>query len=155
AAHAAEGFTAVTSTGQVVQFHSDSKPGLIDPHKLSGLASGESIVGMDRAPSGELLALTSAGRIGDLDASTGKATPKFAPAGATAIAPNAPLTFAVAPDGASARIITTGRDVSINLSTGTATNGTGLTFAAGDSRGGQQATPALDYAKDGTLIGVA
>jgi hypothetical protein len=155
AAHAAEGFTAVTSTGQVVQFHSDSKPGLIDPHKLSGLASGERIVGMDRAPSGELLALTSAGRIVHLDASTGKATPKFAAAVTAAIAPNAPLTFAVAPDGASARIITTGRDVSINLSTGAATNGPGLTFAAGDPRGGAQATPALDYAKDGTLIGVA
>src|SRR5262245_26498357 len=99
AAHAAEGFTAVTSTGQVAQFHSDSKPGLIAPHDISGLASGESVVGMDRAPSGELLALTSAGRIVDLDASTGKATPKFAAAVTAAIAPNAPLTFAVAPDG--------------------------------------------------------
>jgi hypothetical protein len=155
AAHAAEGFTAVTSTGQVVQFHSDSKPGLIAPHDVTGLASGESVVGMDRAPSGELLALTSAGRIVDLDANTGKATPKFAAAVTAAIAPNAPLTFAVAPDGASARIITTGRDVSINLANGAATNGPGLTFAAGDPRGGAQATPALDYAKDGTLIGVA
>src|SRR5262249_48670929 len=83
------------------------------------------------------------------------ATPKFAAAVTAAIAPNAPLTFAIAPDGASARIITTGRDVSINLSTGAATNGPGLTFAAGDPRAGPQATPAPDYAKDGTLIGVA
>jgi hypothetical protein len=155
AAHAAEGFTAVTSTGQVAHFHSDSKPALLAPHNISGLASGESVVGMDRAPSGELLALTSAGRIVDLDAATGKATPKFAAAVTAAVDRNAALTFAVAPDGASARIITAGRDVSINLTTGAATNGPGLTFAAGDSRAGAQATPALDYAKDGTLIGVA
>src|SRR5512133_1082559 len=77
AAHAAEGFTAVTSTGEVAHFHSDSRPGLIGAVKVTGLASGERIVGLDRAPSHELLALTSAGRIVVLDDKTGKATPKF------------------------------------------------------------------------------
>jgi hypothetical protein len=155
AAHAAEGFTAVTAGGQVAHFHSDSKPGLINPVKVTGLAAGERIVGLDRAASGELLALTSSGRIDVLDAKTGKATPKFAAAVTAPVDPKAALTFAVAPDGASARIITAGRDVSINLTTGAASNGTGLTFAAGDAHAGVQATPALDYAADGRLIGVA
>jgi hypothetical protein len=155
AAHAAEGFTAVTSDGLVAKFHSDSRPGLLAPQKLTGLAAGERIVGLDRAPSGELLGLTSAGRIVDVDANTGKATPKFAAAVTAAVDPNAALTFAVAPDGASARIITAGRDVSINLTTGAATNGPGLTFAVGDAHAGVQATAALDYAKDGSLIGIA
>ena len=66
-----------------------------------------------------------------------------------AVDPNAALTFAVAPDGASARIITAGRDVIVNLATGAATNGTGLTFAAGDAHAGAQAAPSLDYAADG------
>jgi hypothetical protein len=154
AAHAAEGFTAVTSTGDVVQLHSDTAPGLSAIHKVTGLAAGESIVGLDRTPTGELLGLTSAGNIASVDRDTGKATPKFPAPVTTAVAANAPLTFAVAPDGASARIITPGRDVVINLATGAATNGPGLTFAAGDPHMGAQATPSLDYAADGRLIGL-
>jgi hypothetical protein len=155
AANAAEGFTGVTSAGQIVELHSDSAPGMSGIHKVTGLAAGERIVGLDRAPSGELLALTSAGNIASVDRATGKATPKFAAAVTAAVDPNAALTFAVAPNGASARIITAGRDVTINLTTGAATNGPGLTFAAGDAHAGAQATPALDYAADGRLIGIA
>jgi hypothetical protein len=154
AANAAEGFTAVTSTGDVVQLHSDSAPGMTGVHKVTGLAAGESIVGLDRTPTGELLGLTSAGNIASVDRDTGKATLKFPAPVTTAVAANAPVTFAVAPDGASARIITPGRDVVINLATGAATNGPGLTFAAGDPHAGAQAAPALDYAADGRLIGV-
>jgi len=155
AANAAEGFTGVTSAGQIVELHSDSSPGLSGIHKVTGLAAGERVVGLDRAPSGELLALTSAGNIASVDRATGKATPRFAAPVTAAVDPNAALTFAVAPDGASARIITAGRDVTINLTTGAATNGPGLTFAAGDAHAGAQATPALDYAADGRLIGIA
>jgi hypothetical protein len=154
AANAAEGFTAVTSAGDVVQLHSDSAPGLTGIHKVTGLAAGESIVGLDRTPAGELLGLTSAGNIASVNRDTGRATPKFPAPVTTAVAANAPVTFAVAPDGASVRIITPARDVVINLATGAATNGTGLTFAAGDPHAGAQAAPALDYAADGRLIGV-
>ena len=153
AANAAEGFTAVTSADQIVQLHSDTGPGLTAIHKVSGLAAGERIVGFDRAPSGELLALTSAGRIASVDRDTGKATPKFAARVTAAVDPNAALTFAVAPDGATARIITAGRDVTVNLATGAATNGTGLTFAPGGAHAGAQDAPSLDYAADGRLIG--
>jgi uncharacterized protein DUF4394 len=156
AAHAAEGFTAVTVDGKVTHLRSDAIPSLKPvPLTITGLASGERVVGLDRTPSGELLALTSAGRIDTLDAATGKATAKLANPVTGPVDPNGSLTFAVAPDGASARIITAGRDVTINLATGAATNGTGLTFAAGDPHAGAQASPALDYAADGRLIGVA
>jgi len=154
AANAAEGVTAVTSTGDVVQLHSDSAPGLTGIHKVTGLAAGESIVGLDRTPTGELLGLTSAGNIASVDRDTGKATLKFPAPVTTAVAANAPVTFAVAPDGASARVITPGRDVVVDLATGAATSGPGLTFAAGDPHAGAQAAPALDYAADGRLIGV-
>jgi len=154
AANAAEGVTAVTSTGDVVQLHSDSAPGLTGIHKVTGLAAGESIVGLDRTPTGELLGLTSAGNIASVDRDTGKATLKFPAPVTTAVAANASVTFAVAPDGTSARIITPGRDVVVDLATGAATSGPGLTFAAGDPHAGAQAAPALDYAADGRLIGV-
>ena len=113
------------------------------------------MVGLDRAASGELLALTSTGRIVDLDARTGKVTPKFAAAVTSAVAPNAPLTFAVARDGATARIITAGRDITVNLATGATTDDAPLSFAAGDPHAGAQVAPALDYAADGSLIGIA
>ena len=74
AAQAAEGFTAVTSDGRIVQLHSDSSPGLTGIHKVTGLAAGERIVGLDRTPAGELVALTSAGNIASVDRDTGKAT---------------------------------------------------------------------------------
>jgi uncharacterized protein DUF4394 len=155
AAHAAEGFTTVTAAGSVAHFQSDSRPALTTPVQITGLGSGERAVGIDRAPSGELLALTSTGRIADLDAKTGKVAPKFAGPVTGAVDPNAALTFAVAPDGASARIITAGRDITVNLATGAATNNAPLSFAAGDPNAGTQVTPALDYAADGSLIGAA
>jgi hypothetical protein len=155
AAHAAEGLTGVTAGGDVVQFHSDSIPGLRHaPKQVTGLGPGEKIVGLDRTPSRELLALTSAGNIASLDAATGKATVKFPAPVTGAVDPSTALTFAVAPDGASARILTAGRDVTVDLATGAATTGSGLAFAEGDQHGGAQAAPALDYGADGRLIGI-
>ena len=155
AANAAEGFTAVTSDGDdrpAAQRH--RSPGCPASTRSRASPPASSVVGLDRAPSGELLALTSAGNIASVDRDTGKATAKFAAPVTAAVDANAPLTFAVAPDGASARIITAGRDVVINLATGAATNGPGLTFAAGDPHAGAQAAPSLDYAADGRLIGI-
>ncbi len=85
-------------------------------------------------PSRELRALTSAGRIASLDAAAGQATLKFPAPVIGAVDPDAALTFAVAADGATARIITAGRDVTVDLKTGAATAGSGLTFAAGICR---------------------
>jgi hypothetical protein len=154
-AHAAEAFTGVTTDGRVAHFHSDTIPGLSPkPVKVTGLAAGERIVGLDRTPSGELLALTSAGNIDSLDATTGKATAKFSAPVTGAVDPNGAVTFAIAPDGKTARIVTAGRDVVVDLATGASKAGGGLTFAPGDHHAGAQAVPALDYQADGRLIGV-
>ena len=116
AAQAAEGFTGVTTDGRVVHLQSDSLPGMKPkPVKVTGLASGERIAGLDRTPSGELLALTSAGNLDSLDASTGEATAKFSAPVTGAVDPSGALTFAVAPDGKSVRIITAGRDEIVDL----------------------------------------
>jgi hypothetical protein len=155
AAQAAEGFTGVTTDGRVVHLQSDSLPGMKPkPVKVTGLASGERIVGLDRTPSGELLALTSAGNIDSLDAATGKATARFSAPVTRAVDPNGALTFAVAPDGKTVRIITAGRDEVVDLATGAAKAGGGLTFAAGDHHAGAQAVPSFDYEADGRLIGL-
>jgi hypothetical protein len=155
AAHAAEGFTGVTTDGKIASFHSDTLPGMTPkPVEVTGLAAGERVVGLDRAPSGELLALTSAGNIDSLDADTGKATAKLSGPVIGSVDPNGALTFAVAPDGKTARIITAGRDVTVDLATGAVEAGAGLTFALGDHHAGAQAVPSMDYEPDGRLIGV-
>src|SRR5215211_3720148 len=54
-AQAAEGFTGVTTDGRVAHLQTDTLPGLNPaPVKVTGLASGERVVGLDRTPSGEL-----------------------------------------------------------------------------------------------------
>jgi hypothetical protein len=156
AAHAAEGFTGVTSTGQAVTFQSDAIPGLTSAISVTGLRAGEKIVGLDRAPDGALLALTSAGNVATLDAATGKATVKYGAPVTAALDPAAPISFAVAPDGATARIITPGRDLTVGLATGAAApTAPALAFAAGDVNAGTDAGAAVDYAPDGHLLGVA
>ena len=130
-------------------------PGVTGIHKVTGLAAGERIVGLDRAPVGRAARpdLGRQHRLGRPRHGQGDAeVPRARHDRRRRRTP--PVTFAVAPDGASARIITPGRDVVVNLATGAATNGPGLTFAAGDPHAGAQAAPSLDYAADGRLIGV-
>ncbi|HMJ37441.1 MAG TPA: DUF4394 domain-containing protein [Baekduia sp.] len=156
AAHAAEGFTGVTSAGQVATFQSDSIPGLESRVDVSGLPSGAKIVGLDRAPAGELLALTSRGSIATLDAATGKATMKFPAPVTSAIDPAAAVSFAVAPDGATARIIAGGRDETVTLATGAAApTAPALGFAPGDPNAGGDPGAAVDFGTDGRLVGVS
>jgi hypothetical protein len=157
AAHAAEGFTATTTGGQVAVFQSDSLPGVKSLVDVSGLRAGERVVGLDRAPDGALLALTSAGRLATLDAATGKATIKYDHAVTAAIDPLAgALSFAVAPDGATARIIVAGRDETVTLATGaTAATSPALAFAAGDPNAGTDPGAAVDFGPDGRLLGLS
>ena len=155
AAHAAEGLTGVTTDGRIAHLQTDTLPGMQPkPVKVTGLAAGERVVGLDRTPSGELLALTSAGNIDSLDATTGKATAKFAGPITGAVDPDGAVTFAVAPGGKTVRIITADRDEIVDLATGAKTQGGGLTFAAGDHHAGAKAVPSLDYEADGRLIGI-
>ena len=157
AAHAAEGFTSVTSAGQVAVFQSDSLPGLKRLVDVSGLAKGEQVVGLDRAPDDALLALTSAGNVATLDPATGKATMKYDHAVTAAIDPSTTaLSFAVAPDGATARIIAAGRDETLTLATGTAVPTVpALAFAPGDPNAGTDPGAAVDFGPDGRLLGLS
>src|SRR3954453_22498357 len=77
AAHAAEGFTGVTTAGQVAVFQSDSLPGVKSLVAVSCLGAGEQVVGLAPGPDGALLAITSAGTLATLDPATGKATMKY------------------------------------------------------------------------------
>jgi hypothetical protein len=65
---------------------------------VSGLRGGDTIIAVDRAPSGELLALGRSRAIYTLDPSTGRATEKLAPSTGS-IDPSAPVTFSIAPTG--------------------------------------------------------
>jgi hypothetical protein len=156
AANAAEGFTGVTSAGQVATFQSDAVPGLTSTVDVTGLAKGERVVGLDRAPGGALLALTSAGRLATLDAATGKATISLNAPVTAPLRSAAALTFAVAPDGATARIVAAGRDEIVALATGASRPATpALAFAPGDPNAGTDPGASLDFGADGRLVGVA
>ncbi|HEY4094128.1 MAG TPA: DUF4394 domain-containing protein [Baekduia sp.] len=156
AAHAAQEFTGVTSAGQVATFQSDAVPGLKSLVDVSGLGSGEHVVGLDRAPDGQLLALTSLGNVATLDAASGKTTMKYPAPVTAAIDSSGPATFAVSPDGATAQIIAPGRDETLTLATGAvAASAPALAFAPGDVNAGTDPGASVDYGADGRLVGVA
>src|SRR4051794_17906675 len=50
AAGAADSFVGVTDGTKLVQFHSDTLPGLSTPVAIGGLPAGEQLVALDRAP---------------------------------------------------------------------------------------------------------
>ena len=68
---------ALTASGRLVSFNRATPATLVGTVALSGLNSGESLLGIDVRPAdGKLYALTSAGRIVTIDPSTGVATVK-------------------------------------------------------------------------------
>ena len=68
---------ALTDSGQLVSFNRAAPQTLVGSVLVSGLASGESLLGIDIRPAdGQLYALASSGRLYTLNASTGAATPK-------------------------------------------------------------------------------
>jgi hypothetical protein len=133
--HDAQGFVGVTDTGRLVRFSDRTLPGLSRPVAVSGLRAGDAIVALDRAPSGELLALGRSSAIYALDPSTGRATEKLAPF-AGPIDPGAPVTFSIAPDGETALVIAPGVDENVSLAGGAAHGD----FVAQPSAGGPLTT---------------
>ena len=69
--HDAQGFVGVTDTGRVVRFSDRTLPAISTPVAVSGLSGGDAIVALDRAPSGELLALGRSSAIYTLDPEPG------------------------------------------------------------------------------------
>lgn len=96
--HDAQGFVGVTDTGRVVRFSDRTLPAISTPVAVSGLRAGDAIIALDRAPSGELLALGRSSAIYTLDPRTGRASQRLAPFTGS-IDPSAPVTFSVAPTG--------------------------------------------------------
>jgi DNA-binding beta-propeller fold protein YncE len=116
AAHAAEGFVGVVGGDRVVTLQSDSVPGMSHAKTLQGLPSGEALRALDQAPDGRLLAVSSSSAIYAVDVAGARVTPLL-PAVTTPLGAG-PTTFAVAPDGATARLINGGRDLTVSLTTG-------------------------------------
>jgi len=135
AASAAEELAAVTNSNKILTFGSDS-PGNIDSaYPLTGLASGEKIVGLDTRPAtGQLYGLGKTGRIYVIDASSG-ATRSVAgpispvPAGNT-------FGFNFNPTVDRIRITTdTRQNLRVNPDDGTTAVDTPLAYAAGQGGG--------------------
>src|SRR3954465_2632566 len=76
AAQANEGFAAITSNGRLATFTEQSQPSLLTLNPVTSAVRHARIVGLDRLPSGGLLALDSEGRIFDLDLGTARLTPR-------------------------------------------------------------------------------
>ncbi len=71
-AGAAELFYATTPANQIVSFTAQAPGRMLERESLLGMASGESIVGLDQRPAtGQLYALTSAGRLLVINPATG------------------------------------------------------------------------------------
>jgi Domain of unknown function (DUF4394) len=151
--HDPQGFVGVTDSGQVVRLSDRTLPAISTPVAVSGLRGGDAIVALDRAPSGELLALGRSSAIYTLDASTGHASQKLAPFTGS-IDPSAPVTFSIAPDGASVLVIASGVDENVSLASGAATPAPAPAYAPGDPHAGQTPALAADALSDGRLAGV-
>jgi hypothetical protein len=108
---------------------------------------------LDRAPSGQLLALGRSSAIYALDPSAGRATEKLAPF-AGSIDPGAPVTFSISPDGQAALVIAPGVDANVSLAGGPATPAPPPAYAPGDPHAGQMPALAVDALSDGRLAGI-
>lgn len=120
AAHAADAFVGVTNGDQLVQFTSDTIPGLSAGVGIDGLPGGERIVALDAGAAGELVALGRSGTLYGLDAAQHKVV-RTAGGFGLPIPPQSSATLSVAPDGKSARVIAAGRDKTVDLTTGAVT----------------------------------
>lgn len=151
--HDAQGFVGVTDTGRVVRFSDRTLPAISMPVAVSGLRAGDAIIALDRAPSGELLALGRSSAIYTLDPRTGRASQRLTPFTGS-IDPSAPVTFSIAPDGTTALVMGPGVDENVNLTTGTATPAPPPAYAPGDPHAGQTPALAADALSDGRLAGI-
>src|SRR4051794_41967289 len=78
AAGAADSFVGVTDGTKLVQFHSDTLPGLSTPAAIGGLPAGEQLVALDRAPRGDVLSVSTPGAPHALDAERARVPPPAA-----------------------------------------------------------------------------
>jgi hypothetical protein len=147
AAHAAEGFVGITTSGSSVRFTSQAPTAFTRPARVRGLDPGERILALAGSPSG-LVAVGSTARLYRLDDAGVRARRVGAPF-ATGLRGTA-FSLAVEPGGARARMFSdVGQDVLIDLATGAATPGPGLRLTTGEA-----VAVAASFRPDGRLVGV-
>ena len=152
AAEAAQGFVGLTNHAQVVGLSDETLPAVTTPVPVRGLRAGDALVAVDRAPSGALLALGRSSAIYTLDAAKGTVREELAPFAGT-IRADAPVTFSIAPDGATARVSAPRVDVVVNLTSGTTSTAPPLAYAPGDPNSGRTPALAADTLPDGRIVG--
>lgn len=144
-ASAAEELAAVTNSNKVLTFGSDS-PGNIDTaYPITGLASGEKIVGIDTRPAtGQLYALGKSGALYVLDPSSGATRAVTGPI--TPVPTGATYGFNFNPTVDRIRITTdTRQNLRVNPDTGATLVDTPLTYAAGQGAGQTPAVGGVAY----------
>ena len=143
-ASAAEEFAAVTNSNKVITFGSDGPGNLDSVYPITGLVSGEKIVGIDTRPAtGQLYALGKTGRLYVLDSSSGRtrlvATLSTIPTGTT-------FGFNFNPTVDRIRVTTdTRQDLRVNPDTGAAVVDDPLTYAPGQGAGAAPAVGGVAY----------
>jgi uncharacterized protein DUF4394 len=153
AAQAAQGFVGVTDHDQVVRLADQTLPGVSTPVTVRGLRQGDAIIALDRAPSGALLALGRSSAIYTLHTKAARVTEKLPPFTGS-IDADGPVTFAVAADGRTVRVIARGLDAVVDLANGAVVPSPPLAYAPGDPHAGQTPALAADTLPDGLLVGV-
>lgn len=139
-ASAAEQFAAVTNSNKVLTFASDSPGNLDSAYPLTGLASGEKIVGLDTRPkTGQLYGLGKTGRIYVIDAASGATRSVTGPI--SPVPAGATFGFNFNPTVDRIRITTdTRQNLRVNPDDGAVAVDTPLAYAPGQGSG---ATPAV------------
>jgi hypothetical protein len=135
AASAAEEIAGVTGSNKILTFGSDS-PGNIDSaYPISGLASGEKIVGLDTRPStGQLYGLGKTGRIYVIDAASGTSRAVTGPISPVPAGSNLGFNFNPVTD--RIEIVTDSRqNLTVNPDTGTTVAGPPVAYAPGQGGG--------------------
>ena len=147
-AHAAEGFVGVLEDGRMVRFSSQQPAALSTPRRPVGLVPGERRVAVSDGPRG-LVGVGSSARLYALDPDSGRAQPIGAPFEQGLRGTR--FSLAAGSGASSARLLSdVGQDLVVDLETGAAQRGPGLTRADD----GATARPAADVAADGRLVGV-
>jgi len=162
---------ALTASGRLLSFNCAAPGTVVGSVAISGLASGEALIGIDTRPAdGLLYGVTSAGRVVTVDAATGAVTLK-ATLAADAADATAPYTALAGADRYSVnfnptvdrlRLVTSsGQNLRINVDTGATTTDDAITLAGGtpsvaavaytNAFNGATATQLFDLNADGSL----
>jgi hypothetical protein len=146
-ASATERFAAITARGELATFTSQAPAGSDRPRPVTGLLPGERLIALDATP-GALWGVGSAARLYRIDLEARRATPIGGPF-ATGLR-GARFSLAVTAAGDRGRLASdVGQDLLIDLASGEARNGPGLTTDRG-----RPVRPVIAFTPEDVLVGV-